>query len=58
MRFLLHYVAFGFIGRECVGPQHVRETVKHGGGLMMIWRFMTTFGSGAWYKIDALRYDG
>jgi hypothetical protein len=37
---------------ECFGPQHVHETVKHGGGLVMIWGCMTAFGPGAWYKIE------
>ena len=37
---------------ERVGPQHVYQTVKHGGGSMMIWGCMTTFGLGAWYKIE------
>ena len=42
---------------ECVGPQHVHQTVKHGGGLVMIWECMMTFGPGAWYKIEG-RMDG
>ena len=37
---------------ERVGPQHVHQTVKYGGGSMMIWGCMTAFGPGAWYKIE------
>ena len=51
---------FNFVARswcligdeEWVGPQHVHQTVKHGGGSLMIWGCMTTFGLGAWYKIE------
>ena len=35
-----------------VGPQHVHQTVKHGGGSVLIWGRMTAFGSGAWYTIE------
>ena len=34
---------------EHVGPQHVYQTVKHGGGLVMIWGCMTDFRPGAWH---------
>ena len=37
---------------ECLGPQHVHQTVMHDGGSMMIWRCMTIFGLRAWYKIE------
>ena len=37
---------------ERVGPQHVPQTVKHGGGLVMIWGYMTACGLGEWYKIE------
>ena len=36
----------------CVGPQHVHQTVKHGGESVMIWRCIMAFGPGAWYKIE------
>ena len=44
---------FNSYGRSCcwIGPQHVHPIVKHGGGLVMIWECMTTFGPGAWYRI-------
>jgi len=29
------------------------RSIKHVGGSMMIWKCMTTFGSGVWYKIEA-----
>ena len=30
----------------------IHQTMKHGGGSVMIWRCMVAFGSGAWYKIE------
>ena len=35
---------------ECVGPQHVHQLVKHGGGLVMVWGCMTVFGLGTWHN--------
>jgi hypothetical protein len=32
---------------EHIGPQHVHQFVKHGGGSVMIWGCMTAFGPGA-----------
>jgi hypothetical protein len=29
---------------ERIGPQRVQQTVKHGGGPMMIWGCITAFG--------------
>ena len=36
-----------------VGPQHVHQTMRYGGGLAMIWGCMTTFGLGTWYKVES-----
>ena len=37
---------------DCIGPRHVHQIVKHGGGLMMIWGCMMVLGLGAWYKVE------
>ena len=39
---------------EPIQPQHVQQTVKHGGGHIMIWGCMTTFGLGAWHRIEGI----
>ena len=36
---------------ECVRPQYVHETMKHGGGSVMIWGCMMAFGPGACTKL-------
>jgi hypothetical protein len=37
-----------------VGPQHVHQTMKHGGGLVMIWGRMAAFRLGAWCRIEGM----
>ena len=39
---------------EHVQPQCVQQTLKHGGGHIMIWGCMTTFGLGAWHRIEGI----
>jgi hypothetical protein len=46
-RFKLDGRSWCWIGDgERVGPQHVYQTVKHGGGSVVIWGCMTVFGPG------------
>ncbi|CAB5387532.1 unnamed protein product [Rhizophagus irregularis] len=59
------FMIFGSDGREwCwrdpnlpLKPQHVKPTVKFGGGSIMIWGCMGAFGVGKYCKIDG-RMDG
>ncbi|CAB5362375.1 unnamed protein product [Rhizophagus irregularis] len=59
------FMIFGSDGREwCwrdpnlpLKPQHVKPTVKFGGGSIMIWGCMGAFGVGKYCKIDR-RMDG
>ena len=37
---------------EHVQPQHVQQTLKHGGGHIIIWGCMTTFRPEAWHSIE------
>ena len=39
---------------EPIQPQHAQQTVKHGGGHIMISDCMTTFGLGAWHRIEGI----
>ena len=39
---------------EHVQLQHVQQIVKYGSRHVMIWRCMTTFEPGAWYKIEGV----
>ena len=52
-RFNSHARPWCWIGdEECVGPQHVHQTMKYDVGSVMIWGCTTKFGPGAWYKIE------
>ena len=39
---------------EHVPPQHVQQTMKHGGGHIIIWGCMATFGLGVWHRIEGM----
>lgn len=42
---------------ESLQPRHVKQTVKHGGGSVVVWGCMTAYGPGFLCKIDGTMYQ-